>query len=92
VRDRRIHARSHLPVEHVQAVGVFERKRPEQRRVDDGVDRGVDAYAERQRQHGDGCIPAFFDQESDGEAKILNHGVLQLRRLSFLAVNTVSIQ
>ena len=74
VRNRGVRARSQLPIEHVQAVGVFERKGPEERGVNDGEDRGVHADAEREGQHGDGRIPAFLHKQPKREPEILEHG------------------
>ena len=39
-------------------------------------DRGVDADANGERQHGNGGIPTFLDEQAESESKVLEHRVL----------------
>src|SRR6185503_2543484 len=56
--------------QHHQLIGLPERKRPQEHRVDDGEDRGVGADAERQREDGHGGETRAREQHADGVAKI----------------------
>ncbi len=59
------------------AVGIVERQPADQHGVDEGEHRGVDADAERQRQRRDEREPFVFDEQADGELKVLPEPMLE---------------
>ena len=62
-----------LPRQHEEPIGVVERQPAEERGIDDAETDGVDANPERQGNYGGRREPAFFDDESEREAQILQH-------------------
>jgi hypothetical protein len=61
----------HAPGDLDDTVGVFERQRLQHKRVEDSEQRGVNADAERQRQHGNQREARFLRQRSRAKAQVL---------------------
>jgi hypothetical protein len=62
-------------VEHHDAVGIVERKPPEEDRIDNREHRAVGADAERERGDGGEREPPVLDQAARGEAQILQEAL-----------------
>jgi hypothetical protein len=58
--------------------GVRYRQRPEQQRIHQREDGDVGAEAQRERQNDDERKPGLLTQATDGEAKVVGHGVLAI--------------
>jgi len=72
---------------HHQPAGVAERRRLEQRRVDDAEDRGVAADAERQGEHGGKGEAGLPGEAAGGEAEVLDH--VSHRALMWLSLSPI---
>ena len=63
-----------LPRQNEELVGAIEGQSAEERGMDEGKSNGIDTYAESQGDDGRRRKPAFFEQEAEREAQVLEHG------------------
>ena len=81
-RDRQLVGEADLPgqlrvrgPDHRQPLGIAERQRRQQHRIDDAEDRRVGADPQRQREDGDDRERRPLEQRPAGEAKVLQQGL-----------------
>jgi hypothetical protein len=62
-------------IDHDRVVRVANRDRPQEQRIEDAEDRGIDANPDRQRKDGNGDDAGVFGERPEAVAKVLGERV-----------------